>query len=75
MFDTGMDVSPGDVRMLLRECPDVPVDQSCVVYGDRVSLAIVSACHLYLRTSLLYRQRYIVVSLSPDKCTYCKSLG
>ena len=24
--------------------------------------------------SLLYRQRYIVISLSSDKCTYCKSL-
>ena len=38
-----------------------------------VNLAIVGALHLVLWTSLLYRQRYIV-SLSYDKCTYCKSL-
>ena len=38
-----------------------------------VNLAIVTAWHLVLGTSLLDRQRYIV-SLSYDKCTYCKSL-
>ena len=45
-----------------------------VVYGERVNLAIVSAWHLVLWTSLLYWQRYIVVSLPIDKCAYCKSL-
>ena len=30
--------------------------------------------NLFIWTSLLYQQRYIVVSLSSDKCTHCKSL-
>ena len=44
-----------------------------VVNGEWLNLAIVSALHLFLSTSLLYRI-HIVVSLSSDKCTYCKSL-
>ena len=39
----------------------------------RVSLVIVSAWHFVLWTSLLYRQRYIVVYLSSEKCTYSES--
>ena len=45
-----------------------------VVYGEWVSLVIVSAWLLGLRTSLLYRQRYLVVSLPSNKSTYRKSL-
>ena len=43
-----------------------------VAYGEWVNLVSVSAWHLVLWTSLMYRQRY-VVSHSYDKCTYCKS--
>ena len=46
----------------------------CVVYGEWVNLVMVSAWHLVLWTSSLYPQRYIVVSLSSDKWTYCESL-
>ena len=35
---------------------------------------MVSAWHLVLWTSSLYPQRYIVVSLSSDKCPYCECL-
>ena len=41
--------------------------------GKRVNLAMVSALHLFLWTSLLCRQRYSV-SPSSDKCTHYKSL-
>ena len=37
-----------------------------VVFGEWVNLVIVGAWH--------YCTDYIVVSLSSDKCTYCKSL-
>ena len=41
-------------------------------YRECVNLTIVSACHLFPWTSILYGQRNIV---SPsDKCTYCKVL-
>ena len=40
---------------------------SFVVYRKEVNLVIVSAWHLVLWTSLLYRQHYIV-ALSSDKC-------
>ena len=43
-----------------------------VAYGEWVYQTIVSALHLFLWTSLLYRQRYIFVSLPSDKCNYCK---
>ena len=36
-----------------------------VVHRDWVNLVIVSVWHLVLRTSSLYRQRYIVVALLP----------
>ena len=46
-----------------------------VLHREWVNLAIVSAWHLVLWISLLKRQRYIIVSLSSDKCTCnCKSL-
>ena len=38
-----------------------------------VNLVMISAWHLVLWAILLYQQRYIV-SLSSDKCTFCKSL-
>ena len=41
--------------------------------GKLVNLAMVSALHLFLWTSLLCRQRYSV-SPSSDKCTHYKSL-
>ena len=39
-------------------------DAICVVYGEWVNLVIVGAWHVVLRTSLLDRQRYVVLSLS-----------
>ena len=42
---------------------------SFVVYREWVNLAVIGAWHLFLWTSLLYRQRYIVCP-SSDKYTY-----
>jgi hypothetical protein len=39
--------------------------------GESIGL---ECSHASMPTSLLYRLRYIVVSLSSDKCTYFKSL-
>ena len=43
-------------------------------FYQQIDPAIVRAFLLVLWTSLLYRKRYIVVSFSSDKWTYCKSL-
>ena len=57
------------INQLVKVSHIITIEQLVASY-----LVIVSAWHLVLRTSLMFGQPYIVVFLSSDKHTYCKSL-